>query len=314
MDSWIGQQLGPYELQSKLGAGGMGVVYRALDRISGGPVALKVLHGPMGRAGERFRSEIRALARFRHPHIVAVHEVVRSANALAYAMEFVEGPTLQGVIDAAREPESRRAARREHAPFLCGHDEPAYADLLCRCGIAVGRALQSMHEAGLVHRDVKPSNILLRKDGRPLLSDFGLVLAEDEPGLTITEQFLGTTVYAAPEQLAGHRRDVGPRSDVYALGVTLYHALKGHAPFPRGSPVETLARITRDGERVAVPRLQVGTPTSARVALSWSAPGGRITAARSRDGRVDSQIVTPVNHEISQEQVHHVYASASAFT
>ncbi len=214
-----------FRIVGELGSGGMGTVYLARqERLGGRQVALKVLPpaaAVSGRSRERFLAEARAIARLRHPNIVAIHDVIDDGRTLAYAMERVEGLSLAERI-------------RRHGPL-----EPLAA---CRLGIAVARALGAVHDAGLVHRDVKPSNVLLREDGTPLLSDFGLV-RETDTTVTQAGHFAGTAPYSAPEQLRGEVEAIDVRSDVYSLGVTLYHCLTGRLPFPGASPAATLRAI-----------------------------------------------------------------------
>ncbi len=227
-------QITGFQILQKLGHGGMGAVYLARQESLGGrPVALKVLPASAtlsSRARERFLSEARAIARLRHPHVVAIHAVLHEHGLYAYAMEWIEGGTLAERIPQSRDRAAMTSDRIDAVPNVC------------RVGIAIARALSAVHAAGLLHRDVKPSNILLRRDGTPLLSDFGLA-REAHSSLTLTQagRFVGTVSYAAPEQLRGESTDV--RSDVYALGVTLYHALAGRLPFDAREPHDMLRRI-----------------------------------------------------------------------
>ncbi len=231
-----------YTLLSELGRGAMGAVYLARqDRVGGRSVALKVLPGGAAvssRARDRFQAEANAIARLRHPHIVTVYDVVRDGTLLAFAMEPVEGPTLQELIDHLCSLGGAPCAGEVRAFLGAGSsafDEEPYWVFAARLGVAVARALQSVHEAGLIHRDVKPSNILMRRDGTPLLSDFGLV-RDPGSGVVTREGFVGTPAYAPPEQLAGGIEAADARSDVYALGVTLYHALALRTPFGADTP------------------------------------------------------------------------------
>lgn len=216
--------LAGYEILSELGRGGMGTVYLARqERLGGRHVALKVLpHSATisSRSRERFLNEARAIAKLRHPNIVAIHDVVEDGQTLAYAMERIEGASLAEVLDGDR-------------------PDPGW---VCRLGVSIGRALGAVHASGLLHRDVKPSNILLRADGTPLLADFGLVRDADTAGPTEAGHFIGTAAYAAPEQLRGESEAVDARSDIYGLGATLYHALAGRVPFRGRSTAEILRR------------------------------------------------------------------------
>jgi eukaryotic-like serine/threonine-protein kinase len=214
-----------YEVLEELGRGGMGVVYRArhvaLDRV----VALKmVLLGAHARAKdlERFRAEAQAVARFQHPNIVQVYEVGEADGLPYFSLEFVPGGSLSRKI--ARDPQ-----------------DPRYAATVVE---ALARAMQYAHERGVVHRDLKPSNVLLAGDGTPKVTDFGLAKrADDDSGRTQTGQVLGTPSYMAPEQAGGQSNKVGPATDVYALGATLYDLLTGRPPFSGSSVLDTLEMV-----------------------------------------------------------------------
>lgn len=227
--------VGGYEVLHELGHGGMGTVYLARQESLGGrPVALKVLPVSAGlspRARDRFTFEARAIARLRHPHIVAIHDVIEEGGFCAYAMEWVDGASLAAWID-----------EREH-----GRELEAFPRLdvaaICRLGVSIARALAVVHKTGILHRDVKPSNILLRRDGTALLADFGLAREVDSSIHTQEGRFAGTVAYAPPEQLRGDSARVDARSDIYALGVTMYHALALRLPFDAREPVAMLRQI-----------------------------------------------------------------------
>jgi serine/threonine protein kinase len=240
-------RIGGYEIERELGRGGMGTVYLARQAGIGRRVALKVLPGTSRlseRTRQRFLAEAQALGKLGHPHVVSIHEVIESPDACAFAMEWVEGSDLQSVIEFRRaDPERDTSAvlhfvGKDRAEFA--RREP-WAVFVTRLGVGIARALAAAHRAGLLHRDVKPSNILLRNDGTALLSDFGLARDEDSARLTETGRFVGTLAYAPPEQIRGDAVDV--RSDVYSLGVTLYHALALELPFRGASPEAMLRRI-----------------------------------------------------------------------
>jgi tetratricopeptide (TPR) repeat protein/predicted Ser/Thr protein kinase len=227
-----------YTLLEEIGRGSSGVVYRARHEALGRQVALKILSPALqlsSAARERFLREAKALGRVRHPHVVAVHDVLVGEELCAYAMEWIGGATLA----------QRLAARK--APL-----DPAEA---ARLGVEIARALEAIHGVGLIHRDVKPSNVLLREDGSAVLGDFGLVRDAEQGSLTATGEFLGTAAFAAPEQLRGEQVAVGPWSDVYALGVTLYVALSGRAPF--GSDPSSSAVLRRIESGASIPLLKL---------------------------------------------------------
>jgi len=198
------------------------------------------------RPRRRFLQEARALAKLRHPNVVAVHDVVEGEGLVAYAMEWVEGITLARLLDhlagLGREPtmEDVRRVLGAGEGDLRGANPTTF---LVRTGLAIARALEAVHAAGLVHRDVKPSNVLLRRDGTALLSDFGLVREGEGTLQTQTGSFLGTPAYAPPEQPRGETERIDARSDVYALGATLYHALTRELPFRGRSTAEILRQV-----------------------------------------------------------------------
>ncbi|MEW6746754.1 MAG: serine/threonine-protein kinase [Planctomycetota bacterium] len=238
-----------YTILGELGRGAMGTVYLAEQQALGNRrVALKVLPAAATlspSARERFLREARSLARLRHPNVVAIHDVVRQDELCAYAMEWVEGKPLAQLIDYLKK--DNNPSLDDVARFL-GCDvarlpEPTLTRFLCRMGVGVARALGEVHRSGLLHRDVKPSNILIRHDGHPLLSDFGLARDPDSSVHTQSGLFVGTLAYAAPEQLRGEPDKLGSRADIYGLGVTLYEALARELPYRGRSQSELLARI-----------------------------------------------------------------------
>jgi hypothetical protein len=244
---------GDYELVEELGRGGMGIVYRAVQKSLGRTVAIKMLlrrdlAGPADLA--RFRSEAEAAAHLDHAGIVSIFEVGEYDGHPFYSMQFIEGTTL-----------AKRLAQGPLPPREA-------AELLAK----VAEAVQAAHARGVLHRDLKPSNILIDAAGEPRVSDFGLAKRlEAGESVTHTGAILGTPCYMSPEQAAGSRGDVGPTSDVWSLGAILYQMLTGRPPFQASNPMDTLlavleadpplprsiaAQVDRDLEMIALKTLQ----------------------------------------------------------
>jgi serine/threonine protein kinase/Tfp pilus assembly protein PilF len=213
---------GDYEVQGEIGRGGQGVVYRARQKSLNRTVALKVIglgHWATEAHLKRFRREAEAAASLEHPCIVPIHEVGERDGACYFSMNLVEGSQLDEVVK--REPMLVRRA----------------AELIAK----LARAVHYAHEHGILHRDIKPGNILLDKNGEPHLTDFGLArLVEAESTVTGTVEVLGTPSYMAPEQAVGKNAEVSSVTDVYGLGAVLYQLLTGHPPFAGGTTYETI--------------------------------------------------------------------------
>ena len=209
-----GETLAGYRVEGVAGVGGMGVVYRATQISLDRPVALKVLSSTLvgnRTFRERFRREGRHAAALDHPNIIPVYEAGESNGLMFIAMRLVDGPSLADLID------SNTITGRETLRVLG----------------AIASALDAAHDAGLVHRDIKPQNILLTRGGHPYLADFGITKGTDHAGLTHSGDFVGSLNYVAPEQIDGD--DVTGASDIYSLTAVLYHCLSGLFPYQRDS-------------------------------------------------------------------------------
>ena len=214
----IGQKLGSFLIEAELGSGAMGIVYRGVQEGNGRPAAIKVIGADQvgkGKSFERFILEASILEQFRHPNIVRYLARGKSGATYYYAMELVNGPTLDSVL-----------AKRDSLPWL---EVVAMSVQLCD-------ALQYAHDRGIVHRDLKPSNLMLTTNGKLKLTDFGIAKDLDGEALTATGRTLGTAAYMAPEQIRG-TPEVSHKTDLYALGCVLYQMLTGKPPFSGTSPV-----------------------------------------------------------------------------
>ncbi|MFJ9152412.1 serine/threonine-protein kinase [Streptomyces sp. NPDC102270] len=226
---------GRFELEARLGGGGMGTVWRARDLVLHRMVAVKEVRPPdrdlaeydpdsARMLRERVLREARALARIDHPNVVTIHHIVDGGEGTYpwIVMELVSGGSL--------------ADRLAQGPM-----PPAEA---ARIGRGVLAALAAAHEAGIQHRDVKPANVLLRSDGRPVLTDFGIAAIRETTSLTATGSIIGTPDFMAPERISGH--EGGAASDLWSLAMMLYTAVEGHHPLRRGSTLATLAAVLNE--------------------------------------------------------------------
>ena len=232
-----GTKLGPYEIQSAIGAGGMGEVYRAHDSRLGRDVALKILPESFTRESDRlhrFEQEARAVAALNHPNILAVFDIGQQNGSPYLVSELLEGETLRTVLD--RGALSQRKA--------------------IEYGVQIAQGLAAAHEKGIVHRDLKPENIFLTRDARVKILDFGLAKqsqkasAATSDGVTLTSSHtaagvvMGTASYMAPEQVRGEPAD--PRTDIFSFGAVLYEMLSGKRAFRRDTPAETMTAVLKE--------------------------------------------------------------------
>src|SRR6187397_466868 len=239
MSTLVGMQLnGRYRLDAQIGTGGMSTVYRAFDSVLERRVAVKLMHREIAADSdqlERFRREARAVAQLSHPHIGGVIDAGEEDGRPYIVFEYVEGKTLKERI---------RALGR-----LPVDESIAYA-------IEIARALGCAHAHDIVHRDVKPQNVLIDAEGSAKVTDFGIARTLDQEGLTADGRVLGTTDYVSPEQALGH--DVNGQSDIYSLGVVLYEMLTGDVPFHGENQVSVaMKHVREDLPDIAVRRPEV---------------------------------------------------------
>ena len=235
---------GRYRLESKLGSGGMSTVYLANDEVLDRPVAVKLLHREISEEAdqlERFRREARSAARLSHPNLVGVIDAGEDDGRPYIVFEYIDGRTLK-----------RRLQEEGPLPV---DEAVAYA-------IEIGRGLTAAHARKLVHRDVKPQNVLIDPDGRAKVTDFGIARSLEQKGMTATGRVLGTTDYVSPEQAMGE--DVDERSDVYSLGVVLYEMLTGDVPFQ----AETQVGVAMKHVNEPMPDVQAKRPEVSAVVAS----------------------------------------------
>jgi hypothetical protein len=254
---------GRYRLIDRLGSGGMGTVWRAQDVLLGRDVAVKEVTFPPGVSEderevlrERTRREARVAARLDHASAVTVYDVAEENGTPYLVMELVEARTLAEVVRTEGPVAPRRTAE---------------------IGLAVLGALEAAHAQGIVHRDVKPGNVLLRADGRVVLTDFGIATFPGDSSITSTGLLLGSPSYIAPERARGEQP--GPASDLWSLGATLFTAVEGRPPFDRGEPLPTLTAVVA-GEHE--PFVAAGPLVPVLEGLLATEPAHRLDAAGAR--------------------------------
>ena len=254
---------GRYRLLSPLGSGGMGTVWRAEDVVLGREVAVKEVTFPHGLSDEdrevlreRTRREARAAARLDHPSAVTVYDVVEEGGSPYLVMELVEARTLSQVVRA---------------------DGPLSPQRTAQVGLDLLGALQTAHAQGIVHRDVKPGNVLLTAGGRVVLTDFGIASSAGDSSITSTGLLLGSPSYIAPERARGHAP--GPASDLWSLGATLFTAVEGRPPYDGGEPLLTVTAVVT-GEHE--PFVAAGPLVPVLEGLLERDPEARLTVSQAR--------------------------------
>lgn len=294
---------GRYLLLEELGHGGMGVVWRAGDRLLGREVAVKEVRVPdrlsppeVERLYARLEREGRATAAIPHRNILTVHDVVTAEGRPWIVMELIRGRSLDETLRAEGPLVPRRAAA---------------------IGAEVLSALRAAHTAGVLHRDVQPGNILITNDGRVVLSDFGTALVRGASSVTLRGELMGSPGYLAPERAVGRRP--GPASDLWSLGVTLYTAVEGRAPFHRDTAVETLRAVV---DQPLPPPSRSGPLTGVLEGLLCKEPEQRLTAHQAEQmlrivatGGVPGRVAPPYRAaprgtNLSSEDIQHDSAEA----
>ena len=293
--SRVGTMFGPYELQSLLGVGGMGEVYRAYDTSKDRTVAVKLLRAEMSadaRFQERFRRESRIAARLQEPHVIPVHDFGEINGVLYIDMRLVEGDNVHDEL-------------RRNGPL-----HPARAASIVG---QVASALDAAHASGLVHRDVKPENVLLTANDFAYLVDFGIAYLGDESGLTSAGQAIGSCAYMAPERFTGGR--VGPAADIYSLACLLYECLTGTAPFPTGELSQLMGahimspppRPSQTGPRVSAAFDAVVTRGMAKQPENRFSTAGDLARAANA-AAIAAQVPTARNPEVDETRTHRIPA------
>lgn len=237
-----GKQLGDFTIRREIGRGGMGIVYEAWQNSLDRRVALKMLPFAAlldSKQIARFRNEAQAAAQLHHPHIVPVFAVGSQRGVHYYAMQLIDGRSLDDIILSLRGADGAKALAADNAkPAIAKYSvsEPGFFRAAAKLGVQAAEALHAAHEFGIIHRDIKPSNLLVDDDGELWVTDFGLARCRTEANLTRTGDFVGTMRYMSPEQTKARSEMVDFRTDIYSLGVTLYelvtlkHAVRGEDP------------------------------------------------------------------------------------
>ncbi|HLU43979.1 MAG TPA: serine/threonine-protein kinase [Natronosporangium sp.] len=272
------QLAGRYRLDERIGGGGMGEVWRGTDEVLGRTVAVKImLPALLDEPGfvERFRAEARTMARLKHPGVVNVYDYHSDATTAFLVMEYIDGDPLSRTLNRV----GRLTAARTMALIAQAAD-----------------ALEAAHQAGIVHRDVKPGNLMVRANGTLVLTDFGISRSE-MTGLTGTGMVLGTASYLSPEQAAG--QVATPASDVYALGVVAYQCLAGRRPFEGDNPLEIAMKHVREQPPPLPPDIPPAVREIVMRALAkdpaerWPSAAALAAVARQAAATLGASVVIP---------------------
>ncbi|WP_246019225.1 serine/threonine-protein kinase [Saccharothrix australiensis] len=254
---------GRYALLGELGRGGMGVVWRAQDNVIGRQVAIKELHLPDGIAHEERRvleervlREARTAGRLNDPGVVTVFDVVAEHGATYIVMELVEAATLSAIV---------------------AQGGPLPQERVIPIAVQALSALDTAHQAGIVHRDVKPGNLMVQPNGRVKLTDFGIAQAVDDPRLTTSGSLIGSPAYMSPERIHGH--EASPAADLWALGATLCYAVEGANPYERSTTASTLHAIMNEMPRLTRAHGVLGAVITG---LLMPDPNARLTGPQAR--------------------------------
>jgi serine/threonine protein kinase/tetratricopeptide (TPR) repeat protein len=318
--------LGDFELRAEIGRGGMGTVFEAWQRSLHRKVALKALNGSLGPTSNavlRFQREAKAAAKLSHPHILPIYAQGQQDGVYYYVMELVAGPGLNGVIAQARQrcgadtainspdetvalgaPEAtqgaaetiivretpRRASLSDSSVLLLPpgevHSDEEYFRFIARHIASIADALEYAHQRGVIHRDIKPHNLLFCADGRLVVSDFGLARVIEEPGVTVTGEFFGSPLYMSVEQITRGANNVDHRTDIYSLGATMYEWLTLRPPFPGESREQVISRVLHTeaaAPRELNPAVPVDLETICLKAIDKDPARRYQTAAEMRD-------------------------------
>jgi predicted Ser/Thr protein kinase len=299
VDPLIGAKLGPCRVEERLAAGGMGVVYRARHTLLDQDVAVKILAPSLAADQEyvtRFFREAGAAGQIDHPNVIRVIDVGKYEDRYYLVMEYVAGDTLDRVIDQERRLPLERATKFTRE---------------------IASGLAAAHRAGIIHRDIKPGNVIVSPDGKPHLTDFGLARhAETKKGLTVEGTFLGTPEYASPEQVEGRKLD--HRTDLYSLGVTYYQLLSGTLPFLGESPMEIAIKRTKEDPRPLENSFSGADPRSCAIVMKLlqTEPGQRYQSAtdliRDLDAILQGPKNAPVRSPETTKKVANVLATAKS--